>query len=384
MRKLLEQSPSLHSELTSQLSSPSSPLYVVGEPELCGLLARLPLPAGVWFHGREHLKQEKRRKIIDPNAKPRKHSDELYAEAVSRVNSMIFSESSDKLGSPDSMDDETKQIVAAAVKNTNVWYKATETIINNRLNALAIKAVDSSGNIQSSSLNAEDKSFLNRYVKSNEEWEELSVIVAHDGKGIKAENGESVSLTINRPLSVGISDSLTELILFGSLGSTSSTSSDGSQHEYLSDMYTSDFKASFKSAFGSQGVVYVGGPDMQHLPAILLHGQVGLKGSEEVSPGSGLCTGGLQAAVESVLAGKTDPLDYKFMVGRRTSAPGFLEGYCRTGVYAPVHAPRAVGLKQCVGLPKPLYHEVMTLCGGEMEEISRIEILKRKDLKEDV
>ena len=227
MRKLLEQSPSLHSELTSQLSSPSSPLYVVGEPELCGLLARLPLPAGVWFHGREHLKQEKvrlnythpnkhqtpsyppplqRRKIIDPNAKPRKHSDELYAEAVSRVNSMIFSESSDKLGSPDSMDDETKQIVAAAVKNTNVWYKATETIINNRLNALAIKAVDSSGNIQSSSLNAEDKSFLNRYVKSNEEWEELSVIVAHDGKGIKAENGESVSLTINRPLSVGISD----------------------------------------------------------------------------------------------------------------------------------------------------------------------------------
>jgi ribosomal protein L28 len=119
---------------------------------------------------------------------------------------MIFSESSDKLGSPDSMDDETKQIVAAAVKNTNVWYKATETIINNRLNALAIKAVDSSGNIQSSSLNAEDKSFLNRYVKSNEEWEELSVIVAHDGKGIKAENGESVSLTINRPLSVGISD----------------------------------------------------------------------------------------------------------------------------------------------------------------------------------
>ena len=69
----------------------------------------------------------------DPNAQPRAHSDDLYSEAVLRVNSMIFPGSGNKEGNAkDGMDDETKRIVAAAVKNTNVWYKATETIINNR------------------------------------------------------------------------------------------------------------------------------------------------------------------------------------------------------------------------------------------------------------
>ena len=111
-------------------------------------------------------------------------------------------------------------------------------------------------------------------------------------------------------------------------------------------MFSSDFQAKFKSAFGSDGVAYVGGPDMQHLPAILLHGQPGLPGSVELSPGANIYTGGIEAAVDSVLAGNSDPKDYKFFVGRKVFAPGFLEAYCRTGTYAPIHAPRAVVLRQ--------------------------------------
>ncbi|GMH65204.1 hypothetical protein TrRE_jg5145, partial [Triparma retinervis] len=177
---------------------------------------------------------------------------------------------------------------------------------------------------------------------------------------------------------------LTKLIISGSFSSGSeSESSNDEDHEYLSRMFSSDFQAKFKSAFGSDGVAYVGGPDMQHLPAILLHGQPGLPGSVELSPGANIYTGGIEAAVDSVLAGNSDPKDYKFFVGRKVFAPGFLEAYCRTGTYAPIHAPRAVVLRQCLSLPKPLFHEVLSLCGGEMEEISKIEILKRTDLRED-
>jgi len=44
---------------------------------------------------------------------------------------------------------------------------------------------------------------------------------------------------------------------------------------------------------------------------------------------------------------------------------------------------RSLALKQCLTLPKPLWHEVLELCGNDCREISGIEILKRIDLKPD-
>ena len=41
-----------------------------------------------------------------------------------------------------------------------------------------------------------------------------------------------------------------------------------------------------------------------------------------------------------------------------------------------------MALKQCLGLPKPLWHEVLELCGGELAEISKMELLKRTDLEQ--
>ena len=41
-----------------------------------------------------------------------------------------------------------------------------------------------------------------------------------------------------------------------------------------------------------------------------------------------------------------------------------------------------VALKQCLGLPKPLWHEVLEMCGGESAELSSIELTKRDDLGE--
>ena len=50
--------------------------------------------------------------------------------------------------------------------------------------------------------------------------------------------------------------------------------------------------------------------------------------------------------------------------------------------WAPVACARPVALKQCLGLPKPLWHEVLELCGGELAEISKMELLKRTDLEQ--
>ncbi|KAJ1482350.1 hypothetical protein T484DRAFT_1804143, partial [Baffinella frigidus] len=44
---------------------------------------------------------------------------------------------------------------------------------------------------------------------------------------------------------------------------------------------------------------------------------------------------------------------------------------------------RPLALKQCLGLPKPLWHEVMERCGGRSLELSKLELVRRDDLEED-
>jgi hypothetical protein len=38
-------------------------------------------------------------------------------------------------------------------------------------------------------------------------------------------------------------------------------------------------------------------------------------------------------------------------------------------------------LKQCISLPKPLWHEVLEICDGEMKELSLLELSKRDDIR---
>jgi len=50
------------------------------------------------------------------------------------------------------------------------------------------------------------------------------------------------------------------------------------------------------------------------------------------------------------------------------------------GKYQPIASARCIALKQCIALPKPLWHEVLELCGGELKDISALEFAKRDDL----
>ena len=77
-----------------------------------------------------------------------------------------------------------------------------------------------------------------------------------------------------------------------------------------------------------------------------------------------------------MLDGSCSPLDFRWFVGRH----GALSA--ARGEWVSMACARPVALKQCLGLPKPLWHEVMELCGGECADLSRIELLKRDDLEE--
>ena len=74
------------------------------------------------------------------------------------------------------------------------------------------------------------------------------------------------------------------------------------------------------------------------------------------------------------LDGRATPLDFRWFIGR--------QGPLRSAgsEWQSVACARPVALKQCLGLPKPLWHEVMELCGGECAALSAIELLKRDDL----
>lgn len=136
----------------------------------------------------------------------------------------------------------------------------------------------------------------------------------------------------------------------------------------------------FMKAFGKECAVYVGGPDDQGEPATLIHGFKDLLGAKEVSPGCNIYMGGLPAAIQGVIDGKYQALDFRFFVGKHSFKDNRLDLDCILGKYQPVACARPLALKQCIALPKPLYHEVLELCGGELKMISQLELSKRDDL----
>jgi hypothetical protein len=215
-------------------------------------------------------------------------------------------------------------------------------------------------------------------------------------------------------MALQLTDSLGKLVLYGAF-SGKKGSSGGNGTDRNNDVSIKDFI----KAFGRECGVYVGGPDDQHLPAILIHGISELDGAVEIAPGTGIYQGGLAAAVQGVLSGKFKPLEFRFFVGRHSYTtemddndevydddddeedisddddeedisddddddelmiPSTLDLDVVLGKYQPVACARAIALKQCIQLPKPLWHEVLELCGGELKDISEFEQLKRDDI----
>lgn len=251
--------------------------------------------------------------------------------------------------------------------DASTWYNEAQTLIEYEMKKIADKAQED-GQIDPSILDEASSEILHLYLEQQETWQEVCLILEMDERKKTAS-----TVVINRPMALQLTDSLGKLVLNGTFRPT--------QPPPVS-------MKDFLRAFGSECAVYVGGPDLQHEPALLVHGIAGLAGSMEISPG--IYQGGLAAAVKGVLAGMYQPLDFRFFVGRHLYSPEplsttdsdftTLELVVHLGKYQPVACARALALKQCIQLPKPLWHEVLDLCEGDLALVSKLELSKRDDM----
>lgn len=248
--------------------------------------------------------------------------------------------------------------------NTMYMYRLAETLIEESLESLAAKSSD--GKISWQKLDEDQKDLITLYSAAQDSWQEVCLVLGGSSEGgaaSPAAAGECV--VINRPIARSMSRELAELLLNGAREVRTSG---------LPPLYSSEFVDRFMQAFGNEAAVYVGGPDQQDASGLVIHG-FDLPGAAEVSPGTRIFSGGIEAAVDAVLDGTRSPLDFRFFVGRRSDVS------TGDGAWRAVACARPIALKQCLGLPKPLWHEVQELCGGELAELSKIELLKRTDLQ---
>lgn len=269
-----------------------------------------------------------------------------------------------KTGGNDDDDDDDATTPAAALP-TEQWYKKAQIFIEEQMLDIASRANENDGQIDASTLKEDSTELLQLYLDNQETWQEVCLVLERN------EGASATSLVLNRPMALKLTENLAELVLYGAYGNSNKSSS-----RYKKDL------VKFLNAFGEECAVYIGGPHQQEKAAIMIHGIADLPGAAEISPGCGIYCGGIEAAIQGVVAGQYKPLDFRFFVGRHTyEQSAHMDLAVVLGKYQPIACTRALALKQCLSLPKPLWHEVLELCGGEMEEISRMEMLKRDDLK---
>ena len=252
-----------------------------------------------------------------------------------------------------------------------VWYAAAQGLVEKEMLHIANQAGDD-GQIDATALNEDNAELLQLYLDNQESWQEVGLVV--DNK-----DGKATTLVLNRPMALKLTENLARLVLNGAF--SASTVRLVQEDEQPEETPKKADLLRFLLAFGQECAVYIGGPDDQDKPAQLLHGIADLPGAREISPGSRIYMGGLDAAIDGVLRGKYKPLDFRFFVGRHKYDESALDVAVVLGKYQPVACARSLALKQCLSLPKPLWHEVLELCDGELKDISQLEMLKRDDLR---
>uniref|UniRef100_A0A061RL08 Transcriptional regulator n=2 Tax=Tetraselmis sp. GSL018 TaxID=582737 RepID=A0A061RL08_9CHLO len=117
----------------------------------------------------------------------------------------------------------------------------------------------------------------------------------------------------------------------------------------------------------ANSVIYIGGFDMTEIVHVV-HGH-SLPGSKEIVPG--IHAGGEVAAIEAVERGELSPREFRFFAGCKVWEPGELQAEVARGAWVPAACSRPLVLKPCLGLPTPLWREVMELMGGDFGEEAR-------------
>jgi hypothetical protein len=304
---LAQQNPELANEYRSGVWA-----HLIAEPEVGGLLCRMPIEGELFWGSNNGYWKEK-------------------------LDTMLRMEAS----SPGDDDDDDDDTVAH-------WFRMAEHMFARGLDAITLNPKH---------LEEHSRVLLRKYLNYKQTWQEVCLVLSHNTLG-----GCSEAVVINRPITTNINKALAKFLLEGPSEQQASTTISTNNI----NKYPLDFLDKFVQAFGSSGAVYFGGPNFATEPALLVHGISDLEGATELAPETGIYRGGLPAAVERVLDGSLQPLDFRFFIGRQIYDPKRAEQAggtttllekVREGAYKPVACARSVALKQCLGLPKPLWHE---------------------------
>jgi Uncharacterized ACR, COG1678 len=341
------------------------------QPEIGGLMVRMPLEVEIRRNYKHSVTGQKLRQRL--------------LQRLARDQPNVSSSSSSSSSTLDTASSAGADRMTVDTMEMSIWYSTAQSLVEEEMKVIA-GAAESNGELDSSILTDESNEVLQLYLDHQETWQEVCLVTSYDSTA-------ATTLVLNRPLALQLTDALGKLVLYGAFSGKKSSTLD------------IPFK-DFMKAFGKECGIYVGGPDDQHLPAVLIHGIAHLDGATEIAPGTGIYQGGLKAAVEGVLSGVYKPLEFRFFVGRHSYVPELendaefldtdddddedesddivvassLDLDVVLGKYQPVACARSVALKQCIQLPKPLWHEVLQLCGGELKDISEFEQLKRDDI----
>mmetsp|Transcript_1698 Transcript_1698/g.2238 ORF Transcript_1698/g.2238 Transcript_1698/m.2238 type:complete len:487 (-) Transcript_1698:689-2149(-) len=318
--------------------------------EIGGLVVRLPLEAEIYRNKEKNVIGKELTKRLDTEDEGSSGSSFLSLGAEDQPNTknpnLSFS------------------LVAA---QTLLWYKKAQKLIDEEMSNIAGLA-NASGQIDPRELDSKGESLLNLYLDYQTTWQEVCLIADRNSK-----EGTATTFVLNRPMSFRLNKSLARLVLFGAYGAMTDRIP-VSQTQQL---------VKFLTAFENNCAIYGGGPDNVDEPAVIMHGFVELEGAEEIAPGTKIYRGGIDAAIDGVIKGKYDPLDFRFFVGCHDYKDGALDLSVHTNKFQPLACARPIVLKQCISLPKPLWHEVLELCGGELREISKLELMRRDDIQVD-
>jgi len=247
------------------------------------------------------------------------------------------------------------------------WYGRSRDLIEEEMKKIADMA-DEEGQIDATTLTEDYSEMLQLYLDNQETWQEVCLVLEQTTTDEGSKSAKT--LVLNRPMAFKLTKDLGRLVYFGAFDE---------KHIKLGKKNAQGMTR-FMLAFQEECAVYVGGPDDQGKAATIIHGIKNLPGAKEISPGSNIYRGGLEAAVDGVLDGRYNPLEFRFFVGCHDYEEAMLDVEVRLGKYQPIACARAVALKQCISLPKPLWHEVMELCDGDLPDLSRLEMLKRDDV----
>mmetsp|Transcript_13009 Transcript_13009/g.21313 ORF Transcript_13009/g.21313 Transcript_13009/m.21313 type:complete len:468 (+) Transcript_13009:3-1406(+) len=329
-------------------------------PEVGGLVCRMPLESEIYRGSPDSFMYKKLQTFLE--------SDEYdRTEDVTSRQQGRSSRSSSSSTTSQSMS------FSALAAKTVFWYRGAEKLLKKEMVKI-MSTANANGRIDPNELDEESLELLQLYMDHQSTWQEVCLVTEMNSENGK-KGGGSKTITINRPMAFKLSKSMARLVLMGAYNQAGENVTrkerDGAETQNL---------VKFLGAFENQCAVYVGGPDDMDKPALLVHGIADLPGAVEISRGTGIYQGGLEAAIDGVLSGKYKPLDFRFFVGHTRYAKGQLEDAVTKGKYQPIACSRPLVLKQCIQLPKPLWHEVLEFCGGELKEISKLELAKREDL----